>query len=140
MSRSRIVVFLPLLFLAPATAFSQTATGAPPAVHSTEMPMPMAHDAPEGTATWKGDQGPVSRAFAEANMRMHEAMDIEYTGEADVDFARAMIAHHTGAIDMARIELDHGSDPEMRKLAEDVIAAQSEEIEFLREWLARKAR
>ena len=51
-----------------------------------------------------------------------------------------MIGHHLGAIEMARIVLEHGSDPELRQLAEEVIAAREREVAFLKEWLARKGR
>ncbi|MFD1327331.1 CopM family metallochaperone [Mycoplana ramosa] len=88
----------------------------------------------------KGDNGPSSKAFAEANARMHAGMDIEFSGNADVDFARGMIAHHQGAIDMARIELEYGKDPAMRKLAEDVIKAQEGEIEMMKAWLEKNAK
>ena len=90
-------------------------------------------------ATPKGDQGPSSQAFAETNARMHAGMDIEFSGNADVDFARGMIAHHQGAIDMAKIELEYGKDPEMRKLAEEVIKAQEAEIEMMKAWLEKNA-
>lgn len=78
---------------------------------------------------------PATAAFREANAKMHADMDIAYTGDPDVDFARGMIPHHEGAIAMARIALDHAEDPELRRLAEEIIAAQESEIAFLRGWL-----
>jgi uncharacterized protein (DUF305 family) len=73
----------------------------------------------------------------DANMKMHSGMDIDYTGDADLDFIRGMIAHHQGAIDMARIVLDHGDDPEVKKLAESIIAAQEGEITWMTAWLEK---
>jgi uncharacterized protein (DUF305 family) len=83
---------------------------------------------------------PASAAYREAMDRMHEAMNaIQDSGDADVDFARGMIPHHQAAIDMAKAVLEHGKDPEIRKLAEDVIAAQESEIEQLEAWLEKHA-
>lgn len=78
-------------------------------------------------------------AYAAAMEKMHQGMMLNYTGNADVDFVRGMIPHHQGAIDMARIELEYGTDPEMKKLAEDVIAAQEKEIAEMQAWLEKNA-
>lgn len=85
-------------------------------------------------------QSASSRAFTEANAKMHADMAVPLTGDADVDFVQGMIPHHQGAIDMARIVLEHGTDPEIRKLAEEVIAAQEGEIAMMRAWLAARGR
>jgi uncharacterized protein (DUF305 family) len=86
-----------------------------------------------------GNGDPAIEAYLAAAERMHRDMTIEFTGNPDVDFARGMIPHHQGAIDMARALLDHGQDPEMRARAEAIIAAQEQEIAFLRSWLEKRA-
>jgi len=59
------------------------------------------------------------------------------TGDADHDFATMMREHHKGAIDMARVELEHGKDPELKSLAQKMIEDQSREIKQLDEWLEK---
>ena len=81
---------------------------------------------------------PATRSYKEANARMHSAMEIDYSGDADVDFMRAMIAHHEGEIALARIQLQHGSDKDARGLAQDLIRARDTEILRMRLWLARR--
>ena len=55
-----------------------------------------------------------------------------YTGNPDIDFLAMMIPHHQGAVEMARLALIHGRDPATRRLAEDIIASQTVEIEGMK--------
>lgn len=107
--------------------------------------LPAAPAAPAGTVTQPDvtqivDPAGVSEAtsaYTAAMQQMHQDMMIDYTGDADIDFARGMIPHHEGAIAMARVQLDHGTDPELREMAQQIIDAQEMEIAFLNEWLRR---
>lgn len=80
---------------------------------------------------------PSTKAFKEANERMMQGMGANFTGKADPDFVSSMLPHHQGAVAMARIELQYGSDPELKKLAQDLIAAQQTEIAFMLKWQER---
>ena len=58
------------------------------------------------------------------------------TGKPDIDFAMMMRVHHQGAIDMAGAELRDGKEPEMKKMAREIISAQKKEIAQIDKFLA----
>jgi uncharacterized protein (DUF305 family) len=70
-----------------------------------------------------------------AYTRMHDSMVIAPSGNADRDFARMMIAHHQGAIDMALVQLKYGRDQRLRRLAQSIIVEQDQEIAYMRSLL-----
>ena len=71
---------------------------------------------------------PSSKAFAEANAKMHKDMAVPLTGNADVDFVQGMIPHHQGAIDMAVTYLRYGNNQQLKRLAQEIIVEQQQEI------------
>ncbi len=72
--------------------------------------------------------------------RMHHAMSsVAPSSDTDVDFVRLMLPHHQAAIDMAKTELLLGKSPEMRRLAQEIIADQQSEIDLMEQWLRRHA-
>jgi uncharacterized protein (DUF305 family) len=93
---------------------------------------------PATTATAPA-QNDAQRAYAGANGRMSGAM-ATIDADPDVAFAQGMIPHHQGAIDMAKVELRYGKDPEMRALAERVVAAQGPEIAQMQAWLKARGK
>lgn len=97
------------------------------------------HHGNHGTPATASDSA-ATKAYREANTKMHKDMDIRFSGNPDTDFVRGMIPHHQGAVDMAKIVLAHGKDPELRKLASEVIAAQEKELTFMRDWLKKNVK
>ena len=69
---------------------------------------------------------------------MHAGMAaVKPSGNEDTDFANLMLLHHQAAVDMARTELLYGNDPQMRRLAQEVITDQESEIQLMQLWLSR---
>jgi uncharacterized protein (DUF305 family) len=61
------------------------------------------------------------------------------TGNVDQDFAGQMIPHHQSAVTMAKAELAHGQEPQLKKMAQRIIDAQRREIQQLKDWMAKNA-
>ena len=80
--------------------------------------------------------GPTETPFlAENNAPMNTvmaAMTIEPSGDVDADFVAMMVAHHQGAIDMARAELRYGRNEQLRRIAQEIIVTQQQEIAAMR--------
>ena len=92
---------------------------------------------PSGAADMKGMdmKGMDMKAMMKDNSDKMSSMKM--TGKVDVDFAMMMRIHHLGAIDMAQAELRDGKDPQMKKMAKAIIAAQKKEIAQFDKFLAR---
>ena len=79
----------------------------------------------------------MQEAYVKGTNTMHSDMMLGIAEPvADMAFARGMLPHHIGAVDMAKVQLQYGTDEEMRKLAQDIIDAQQPEIELIQNWIA----
>ncbi|MFD7894729.1 DUF305 domain-containing protein [Streptomyces sp. NPDC059743] len=90
---------------------------------------PRAHPSHPSHPSHAGVHGPFTRKMDESMRLMAEAMaDSRMTGDPDHDFAALMVAHHQGAVEMAKAVLEHGKDPVLRRLAQEIIVTQQQEI------------
>ena len=60
--------------------------------------------------------------------KMMSAMEAKPTGDIDRDFVAMMVPHHQGGIDMAVLELRYGKNEQLRRLAQEIIVSQTQEI------------
>ena len=68
-----------------------------------------------------------------AMAKMMAAMDVKPSGDVDADFVATMVPHHQGAIDMAQAELRYGRNERLRRIAQEIIVTQQEEIAAMRQ-------
>ena len=64
--------------------------------------------------------------------KMMKDIAVKPTGDIDVDFVAMMVPHHQGAIDMALAVLRYGRNPQIRRLAQEIIVTQQQEIAAMR--------
>jgi uncharacterized protein (DUF305 family) len=64
--------------------------------------------------------------------RMMARMHVTSTGQADRDFVNVMVPHHQGAIDMAVAEVRYGANPQLKRIAQEIIVDQQQEIAAMR--------
>lgn len=105
----------------------------------------MSHSAPVSQASPKvGDRATSDTDWSDLNAameRMHTATAaVERSGNSDRDFVRLMLPHHQAAIDMAKAQLLYGKDPQIRRLAQEIITDQQSEIELMQLWLKQHER
>jgi hypothetical protein len=81
---------------------------------------------------------PAARAYMVGMEQMNRDMNAPMSGDADRDFVTMMIPHHAGAIDMSKVELQHGRDPVLRGMAQEIVTAQDREIADLKAWSAKR--
>lgn len=94
-----------------------------------------------GAATDTSGMSDMQKAYMEGMDRMNAAMmPGMMMDDPDVAFICGMIAHHLGAIDMARVELQYGKDNWTKELARKIIDAQTHEIADMTKWLGEHAK
>jgi uncharacterized protein (DUF305 family) len=72
------------------------------------------------------------RDMRQRMMQMHAAMAVPPSGNIDADFVAMMVPHHQGAIDMARLQLRYGHSEPLRRIAQEIIVEQQQEIDAMR--------
>lgn len=99
-----------------------------------------AHDHGHGdvTASAASEEAPFLTENAAAMDRMMADMDVKPSGDIDADFTAMMIPHHQGAIDMAVAYLRYGTNPQLRRLAQEIVVEQQQEIAAMRLALGQK--
>lgn len=99
-------------------------------------------------AAWRQDShahdtmnmaGPAWSDLMASMQKMDVAMaSVQPSGNDDADFVRLMLPHHQAAIDMAKAQVLYGKDPQMRRLAQEIITDQQSEIELMQLWLKQR--
>ncbi len=116
---------MPSIFLTALRARFVTAAVFPVVVMSLGMGVSLAHAAGPSNA---GPEAPFLAENDDAMTRMMDAMSIKPSGDVDHDFVGMMLPHHQGAIDMAQAELRYGHNEQLRRIAQEIVVEQQQEI------------
>ena len=92
---------------------------------ASEMDAARIHRVPKGEEEFVAENGA-------AMSKMMHGMAVAPSGDIDRDFVAMMVAHHQGAIDMALAELRHGRNKTLKRLAQEIIVTQQQEIAVMR--------
>jgi len=80
----------------------------------------------------RSEEQPFLAENAAAMNKMMADMTIKPTGDVDRDFVEMMVPHHQGALDMALAELKYGHNEQLRRLAQEIVVTQQQEIAVMR--------
>ena len=75
-----------------------------------------------------------------AMSKMMAAMAVKPSGDVDKDFVASMVPHHQGAIEMAQAELRHGHNEQLRRIAQEIVVDQTQEIAAMKLAMERESR
>lgn len=78
------------------------------------------------------EESPFLTENGAAMTKMMNAMTVKPTGDVDADFVAMMVPHHQGAIEMAQAVLRYGRNPQIKRLSQEIIVTQQQEIAIMR--------
>ena len=121
-----------------ATVMAIACLAAAPAPAEAEQATAPASTAASASQRHLPDEAPFLAENSAAMNTMMAGMNVKATGDVDVDFAAMMIPHHQGAIDMALAELRYGKNEQLRRIAQEIIVDQQQEIAAMHLALGQK--
>jgi hypothetical protein len=102
----------------------------PPRTHRVHGAMPFQYVADRSPGS---EEQPFLSENQAAMNKMMADMAVNPTGDVDRDFVAMMVPHHQGAVDMAKAELKYGHNEQLRRLAQEIVATQQQEITVMRD-------